>query len=113
MGLGKTLECIGLISVHPHSPQPFPTPAAGVSSPSSPTVSPTSGAAAVPAVSGTGALADAVDRMQPAELRALLGRLARLTTCAAFSFEVANERAAGRFDESRAAAYAQFVASDT
>ena len=22
--LGKTLECIGLISVHPHSPQPFP-----------------------------------------------------------------------------------------
>ena len=23
--LGKTLECIGLISVHPHSPQPFST----------------------------------------------------------------------------------------
>ena len=24
MGLGKTLECIGLICVNPHSPQPFP-----------------------------------------------------------------------------------------
>jgi hypothetical protein len=24
MGLGKTLECIGLVIVHPHSPQPFP-----------------------------------------------------------------------------------------
>ena len=103
--LGKTLECIGLISVHPHSPQPFPqlppSPADAAASASS---------MPLPPVDGTRSLTQAIASGAAADLAIGLRELARFPTHASLSFEVANGRALGTFKESSLPAYRSFVA---
>ena len=73
---GKTLEVIGLIVAHPHSPQPFPS---------------------VPPLfeSGTDALSHMILKTPSGVLRTALERLARAPTRAACAFSAANAAASG------------------
>lgn len=85
----QTLEVIGLVTVHPHSAQPFS-----------------------PSPNGTAALVAEIEGTHPTDLRAHVRELARLPSHAAVAFEVANDRALGHFDEKRMPAIAEFIAAD-
>jgi hypothetical protein len=54
----------------------------------------------------------AINTLSPLQLRSHLCALARLTTDAAISFEVANDRSSGRFDEARMPTIEAFMAGD-
>ena len=80
----QTLEIIGLVVVHPLSPQPFSV-ASSLLRP----------------LDGTRALVEHIEALSCAEMREQLLELTRLPSHASVAFEVANERAQGTFHEDR------------